>query len=340
MKAIIVFSYFTEKVKRLYQGRKGFIHMQSIRSRIIIGLIKHRHLFRMKFKPDVVDAGFSVADFRKDVARATARMKMPKGVHTQQQKIGAMEAEWIIPEKATEGGVLLYIHGGGFISGACRTHRAIVAKFASGCQLPSLAFDYRLAPEHPFPAALDDCIAAYGWLLKTGYHPHEIIVGGESAGGTLTLSLLLALKEQNIAFPKAAFSISPVTDLRCQAPSFEYNAGNDIAPINASSVWTAYYIGNNDPTLPLLSPQMGDYRGLPPLHICVGTHEIHYDDCANLARKAREHGVDVTFSEWPKMVHAFPVLSPLFPEAKRAMNEICGFARQQLRPRGDGDGNH
>lgn len=146
----------------------------------------------------------------------------------------------------------------------------------------------------------------------------------------MTLSLLLALKKQNIALPQAAFSISPVTDLRCQAASFEYNAKNDIAPINASAVWTGYYIGNNDPTLPLLSPQMGDYKGLPPLFICAGTHEIHYDDCTGVAEKAQAHGVDVTFSVWPDMVYAFPILSPLFPEAERAMDEICGFIKRQL----------
>jgi len=308
--------------------------MQSIRSRIIIRLIKSRHLFKMKLKPEVIDDSFSVANFRKEVDRASSKFKMPKGVAVEKQTVNGMAAEWILPENATEGCVLLYIHGGGFISGSCRTHRAIVAKFALGCRLKSLVFDYRLAPEHPFPAGLDDCIGAYRWLLEEGYRPEDIVVGGESAGGTLTLSLLLALKEKKIPLPRAAFSISPVTDLRCQAPSFETNAKNDIAPINASKVWTGYYVGRNDPAAPLLSPQMGDYKGLPPLHICVGTHEIHYDDCAGVAAKAKAHGVDVTFSQWPKMVHAFPILSPLFPEAKMAMEEICEFVTTQTEMTG------
>ena len=133
-----------------------------------------------------------------------------------------------------------------------------------------------------------------------------------------------------IALPKAAFSISPVTDLRCSAESFSYNAKNDIAPMGSWDIWTKYYIAENDPTLPLLSPQMGNYEGLPPLHICVGTHEIHLDDCINLAKKAKNHGVDVTLRKWHNMVHAFPILSPLFPEAKKAMSEICDFAVKQL----------
>ena len=121
-----------------------------------------------------------------------------------------------------------------------------------------------------------------------------------------------------------------MTDLRCLADSFKYNAKKDIAPIGSWVVWPSLYIGDNDPTLPLLSPLMGNYKGLPPLHICVGTHEIHFDDCRNVAAKAKKQGVNVTLSEWPKMVHAFPVLSPLFPEAKNALLEICEFVRHHI----------
>jgi len=305
--------------------------MPGLQSRFFIWMIRNRHLFQLKLKPEVVDATFSVEKFRSDVDKATAGMKMPKGVTTQTEQIDAMAAEWIIPEQPVEGKVLLYIHGGGFISGSCTTHRMHVAKFALGCQLKSLLFDYRLAPEHPFPAAVEDCVAAYRWLSGQGYAAQDIIVGGESAGGTLTLSLLLALKEQGIPLPKAAFAISPVTDLRCLADSFTYNAKNDIAPMGSWNVWTGLYIADNDPTLPLLSPQFGDYAGLPPLHICVGTHEIHLDDCVNVAQKANAQGVEVTLSKWPRMVHAFPILSPLFPEAKQALAEICEFVESHTR---------
>lgn len=304
--------------------------MQSIRSRIFIWLIKHRHFFELKLKPEVVDESFSVEEFRKGVDKVTAKMKMPKGVTTEKLKTNDMNAEWIIPENPLTGKVLLYIHGGGFISGSCHTHRMHVAKFTKGSQLKSLVFDYRLAPEHPFPAAVEDCVAAYQWLLENGYNSGDIIVGGESAGGTLTLSLLLALKERSMNFPKAAFSISPVTDLRCTADSFRYNLKNDIAPSGSSELWTKLYIGENDPTTPLLSPQFGDYTGLPPLYICVGTHEIHLDDCVNVANRAQDHGVDVTLAKWENMVHAFPIMAPLFPEAKRALAEICGFVRRQV----------
>lgn len=305
--------------------------MQSIRSRIVIWLLRHRHFFKLQLRPEVVDENFSVAEFRADVDKATAKMKMPKGVQTETIQIEQMGAEWIVPEGALAGKVLFYIHGGGFISGSVQTHRMHVAKFALGSQLKSLLFDYRLAPEHPFPAAVEDCVTAYQWLLDQGYAPQNIVVGGESAGGTLTLSLLLALKEAGIALPAAAFAISPLTDARCEADSFRINAKKDIAPFGSWTVWTGYYIGDNDPTLPLLSPLMGDYAGLPPLYICVGTHEIHLDDCINVANKAQAGGVAVTLKTWPKMVHAFPILSPLFPEAKDALEDICRFTRDQIR---------
>lgn len=301
--------------------------MQSIRSRIVIALIKNRHLFKFKLKPEVVDENFSVEAFREIIDKASAKIKLPKNVSSQKISFEGINAEWIIPRKPKNDKVLLYIHGGGFISGSCLTHRMHVAKFANECNLKSLVFDYRLAPEYPFPAALDDCILAYKWLLSMGFDSKNIIIGGESAGATLTLSLLLALKENKIVLPKAAFSISPITDLSCNAKSFEYNAKNDVAPMNSWSVWTNLYISNNDLKNPFLSPQFGNYEGIPPLYICVGTHEIHLDDCINVAKVANQHGVEVTLRKWEKMIHAFPLLTPLFPEAKIAFSEICEFVK-------------
>ncbi|GAP68081.1 acetyl esterase [Bacteroidales bacterium 6E] len=301
--------------------------MQSLQSKLIIRLIRNRNLFQFKLKPEVVDENFSVEAFRKSVDNASSKIKLPKTVTAEAESIYGMKAEWIIPPHPAEDKVLLYIHGGGFISGSCLTHRMHVAKFAEECGIRSLVFDYRLAPEHPFPAAVDDCVDAYRWLLDRGYDARNIIVGGESAGATLTLSLLLALKDKGIELPRAAFSISPVTDLRCLADSFTYNAGKDVAPMGSWTVWTQMYIADNDPTNPLLSPQFGNFEGIPPLYICVGTHEIHFDDCMNIARLAREHGVDVTLRQWEGMIHAFPLLSPLFPEAKQALVEICDFLK-------------
>ncbi|OFX48025.1 MAG: hypothetical protein A2W95_17340 [Bacteroidetes bacterium GWA2_40_14] len=304
--------------------------MQSIRSKFFIWIIRNRHLFRLKLRPEIVDESFSVNEFRERIERASSRMRLPKNVISEKFKINRINAEWIIPKNSLENKVLLYIHGGGFIGGSCMTHRMHVAKFANGSRLKSLLFDYRLAPENPFPDGLDDCVEVYSWLLQQDFKPENIIVGGESAGGTLTLSLLLALKEKGIGLPKAAFSISPVTDLRCLADSFKYNAKKDIAPMGSWDIWTKYYISDHNPTDALLSPLFGNYKGLPPLYICVGTNEIHLNDCENVARIAEEHGVEVTLKKYERMIHAFPILSPLFPEAKQAMFEICEFAKNSL----------
>jgi len=244
--------------------------------------------------------------------------------------IYGMNGEWIIPNEACIEKTILYIHGGGFISGSCRSHRMHVAKFCKESGIRALVFDYRLAPENPYPAALDDSLKAYKWILDQGYRSNNIVVMGESAGGTLTLSLLLALKSKKINLPKSAVSISPVTDLSCSANSFKSNARKDIAPMNSWNIWTGYYVGNGNIKDPLLSPLFGDLSCLPPLHLIVGTNEIHLDDTLNFADKAEQSGVEVQLDVWKGMVHAFPILSPLFPEAKKALAQICKFIRFSL----------
>ena len=304
--------------------------MPSFRSKVVIGMIRNRHLMKGKLKPEVVDETFSVAEFRRSVDQQSARVKMPKGVTVTPVTVADLYAEWITPDGAPQDKVILYIHGGGFMSGSCLTHRMHVAKFALGAGVKALLFDYRLAPEHPYPAAVDDCLAAYRWLLAAGYAPPNIVVGGESAGGTLTLALLVALRDLALPRPSGGVSISPVTDLTCRAPSFLGNYKTDIAPLNSWKIWTQYYIADSDPALPWLSPLMADLAGLPPMLLCIGTGEIHYDDTVNFAAKAKKQGDDVTLLEYEGMCHAFPILAPLFPEATDAMAKICAFMRARL----------
>lgn len=304
--------------------------MPSFRSKVVIGLVRNRHLMKGKLKPEVVDESFSVEEFRRSVDQQSARAKMPKGVIVTPVTVAAMYAEWITPEGAPEDKVILYIHGGGFMSGSCLTHRMHVAKFALGTGVKALLFDYRLAPEHPYPAAVDDCLDSYRWLLAAGYSPANIVIAGESAGGTLTLALLVALRDLALPLPSGGVSISPVTDLTCNAPSFLGNFKTDIAPFNSWKIWTQYYIADNDPALPWLSPLMADLTGLPPMLLCIGTGEIHYDDTVNFAAKANQQGDVVTLLEYEGMCHAFPILAPLFPEATQAMAKICAFMRARL----------
>ena len=306
--------------------------MQSMKSKIMISIIRNRHLFKLKLKPEVVDENFDVEKFREDIDKTSDKLnKVPGDIKVESLKIDDMYSELIIPEGANQDKIVMYIHGGGFISGSCHTHRMHVIKFAKVCGAKMLLFDYRLAPEHPFPSAVEDCISAYNWLLSEGNKPSNIIVMGESAGGTLTLSTLVALKDKGIEFPAAAVSISPITDLTCQADSFKTNAKKDIAPMGSWTTWTGYYIADNDPHDSWLSPLMADLTGLPPIMIHVGTHEIHLDDARNFGIKADKSGVKVTLRIWEGMVHAFPLLSPLFPEAKNAMHEIGTYIKGYLK---------
>jgi epsilon-lactone hydrolase len=298
----------------------------SLRSKFWITLIRNRHLFQGKLKPEIIDESFSVEKFRQSIDHMSARdTKAIKDLSIKSTTIKGLNAEWLLPKDAPKDKAILYIHGGGFISGSCLTHRRHVAKFALGTGFNTLLFDYRLAPEHPFPAALEDCVTAYERLLEQGLSPSNIVLCGESAGASLTLATLLAIRDKQLPLPSKAVAISPVTDLTCKAPSFTYNAPRDIAPKNSWTVWTQYYIGDNDPKLPHLSPLNGDLHGLPALFLCVGSHEIHLDDTVNFAKKATSQGVNVILKVHPGMIHAFPLLAPLFPEATRAMQEICTF---------------
>lgn len=307
--------------------------MQSIKSKLFLFILKNRHLLKGEFKKTIIDENFSVEKFREEISNSSKKVNksLPNNIKIEKILINNIYAEWIIPKNAPTEKIILYIHGGGFISGNCESHRLHVAKFASESGYKALLFNYRLAPENPYPAALEDCVEIYQWLLSQGYLSKNIIIGGESAGATLSLASILYLINNNINLPSAVFSISPNTDLRCNAQSFKTNAKKDIAPLGSWNLWTKMYINNNIVTDPYLSPLFGTFNEFPPLMITIGTNEIHYDDAIALAQKAESANVDVTLDVWRNMVHAFVIMSPLFPEAKQAMSNICEFIKKHLK---------
>ncbi len=306
--------------------------MQSIRSKIIIGLIRNRHLFKFKLKKETVDESFDVKKFRAEIDKSSDSMnKRIKDFKISETDIDGIHGEWIDMDGTPEDKVIMYIHGGGFISGSCHTHKAHVVKFVKESGIKALLFDYRLAPEHPFPAGPEDCIKAYSWLLDQGFKPENIVIAGESAGATLTLATLLNIKLQNMPQPAGAVAISPVTDLRYSADSFQRNAPKDIAPYNSWNIWTNHYIGNSDPTDPILSPQFGNLDGLAPTYLCVGTYEIHQDDTVAFHERMKSFGSSSDLNVYECMVHAFPILAPMFPEATAALKDICRFIRKKLK---------
>lgn len=311
--------------------------MSSLRSRLVIFLLKHRHWFRLRLKRETIDWSTSIPELRQRVEKSAGMFgKLPPGIEVSSVTIDGFSAEWICPSLPSNEQAILYFHGGGYVMGSSRAHRGIVAKFVMGSGIGALVFDYRLAPEHPFPAALDDSVAAYRWLLSQGFSPSRIAFAGDSAGGGLCLATLLAIRDKGISLPAAAAVLSPWTDLKCNGNS--YTRKDPLAPEGSWLVYSKYYAGESDPTLPLISPLYGDLAGLPPLLISVGEDESMLDDSVQFAEKARIAGVDVKLHVGKGMVHCYPALSPLFPEAKEALERICAFLSTYTGTSNNSDG--
>jgi acetyl esterase/lipase len=296
--------------------------------------LRNRHLFQGKLKKETFDFNSSIAGFREQCEKGASRYaKLPKEITIKEQIIEGIKSEWLIPNGANPEKLIFYVHGGGYVSGSCSDHRAIVAKFAKNTGVTNLVYEYRLAPENPFPAAIDDSVKVYQWLLVSGFKPENILIAGESAGGGLCLAILLALKEQNIALPVAAVAISPWTDLTCSSDSYRTKNKVSLAPLNSWTVFSKNYIGKNQATNPLISPLYGDLKGLPPILINSGVDDELFEDGEKFFLKAKSAGVDISFTAGIGMVHCYPLLAPMFPEATQAMNEIVEFTRQHLNSR-------
>jgi epsilon-lactone hydrolase len=254
----------------------------------------------------------------------------PSNVEKQAVRLGELNAEWLRPVNANGRGAILYLHGGAFTIGSLLDARNLAALIALACQLPALSLDYRLAPEHPFPSVLNDSVTAYRWLVEAGIPPRQIALVGESAGANLVLATGLALRDASDPLPNAIVSLSPMSDLTMSAPSLTDRAKKD--PM-LSPEWVrphiAYYLGRADPIAPLASPYFGDLRGLPPLLIQVGEHEILVDDVVRFAEKAKKANVEVTVEIEKGMWHVYQTFAML-PESRRSIDRIGKFVRQKL----------
>jgi epsilon-lactone hydrolase len=249
--------------------------------------------------------------------------RVAKDVTCEPVSAGGVPAEWIAAPGAAPDRVILYLHGGGYVMGSINTHRAMVARISRAAQAKALALDYRLAPEHPFPAAVEDATAAYRWLLAQGYKPAKIVIAGDSAGGGLTLATLLALRDAQTPMPAAAVPISAWSDMEGTGASIKTRASRDPMVANGPLFDMAKtYLGNGDPKNPLASPLHGDYRGLPPMLMQVGDAEILLDDSTRVAEKAKAAGVKVDLEVWPEMVHVWHVFAKILPEGQQAIDRI------------------
>jgi len=223
---------------------------------------------------------------------------------------------------------LLYLHGGGYVIGSLITHRGLIANLARATAGHVLAIDYRLAPEHPFPAAVDDAVCAYRWLLESNCDQRSIVIAGDSAGGGLTVATLLKLKQEGLPLPAAGVCISPWVDMEAVGESMDRKASVDPMVQREGLLGMAgAYLAGADPRDPLAAPIYGDLTGLPPLLIQVGTAETLLDDARRLATAAITYGVDVDYQEWPDMIHVFQHFAAMISDGFRAIDRIGAFVR-------------
>ena len=265
-------------------------------------------------------------------ARATlnvVRHKVPSKLLGSTETIGGIAGERIRHPAGSPNGTLLYIHGGGYFACSPQTHRPITAGFARR-GLDVFAPDYRLAPEHPFPAAIEDCAAAYRGLLASGIAPSNLVIAGDSAGGGLALATLLLLRDAGDALPAATVLFSPWTDLACTGASLKRNSKRDaLFDGEGMDRATTPYLAGADPRNPLASPLYADLTGLPPMLIHAGSYEVLLDDSERLAERARAAGVAAELRTWPVVPHVWQLFN--LPESAQSMDAAAAFLTGKLK---------
>ncbi|MGH7365332.1 MAG: alpha/beta hydrolase [Candidatus Rokuibacteriota bacterium] len=270
----------------------------------------------------------TTAERRAQYERAEKVFPTPPDVKVERVSAPAAPAEWLRPPSAVPGRVVLYLHGGGYVIGSPRSHRHLAAAIGSAAGAAALLLDYRLAPEHPYPAAVDDATAAYRWLLDQAIAPERIVVAGDSAGGGLTVAALLALREARVPLPAGGVCISPWVDLTCSGESYRTKAVVDPIVRRAGVEEMARaYLGATPPRSPLASPLFADLRGLPPLLIHVGGDEVLLDDAVQLAERAKAAGVEATIEVYDRMIHVWHWFLPMLDEAQAGVEAIGRFIR-------------
>lgn len=253
----------------------------------------------------------------------------PRGIETRAGTLGGVPASYVVAPQSRADRQILFLHGGAYVTGSPTLYRHITWRFAAAACAELAAIDYRLAPEHHYPAALDDALAACRAFFATGAGPSGTVVIGDSAGGGLALALGLRLRDLGAPLPAAIVALSPWTDLALTGGALRRNADAD-PMMNVAELpsLAALYLGHADPRDPYVSPLFGDPTGLPPTLIQVGSDEVLYDDAARMAARMREAGCVVEFEVWPRMPHVWHAFAPVMPEARRAIARVGDFVRR------------
>jgi len=282
--------------------------------------------FRLQraFTPKSVEADLQKE--RVELDKLGAMFKVPRGVTVEKVSAGGVPAEWLTPPSVSEGRVVLYLHGGSYTCGSCNSHRSMVSNIAIASRARALLLDYRLAPEHPHPAAVEDAVAAYKWLLDGGVDLKHIAVAGDSAGGGLAVALLISLRDANMPIPAACVCLSPWTDLAFSGETWQSKAKADLIIFDYKEhAFAKMYLGGLDAKTPLASPLYADLKGLPPMLIQVGLDEVLLADSTRLAERLKQAGVDTMLDEWERMQHVWQFTASFMPEAGKAVTAIGEF---------------
>ena len=270
----------------------------------------------------------SVEEMRANLELMGQGFPVPPDVRCERVSAGGVPAEWVAAPGAAEDRAILYLHGGGYAIGSIDSHRAMAAGLSRAAGARVLLIGYRLAPEHPFPAAVEDSTAAYRWLLRQGVDPSRIVIAGDSAGGGLTVATLVALRDAKDRLPAAGVCISPWVDMEASGESMTTKAAEDPMIQRDIIEWfAALYVKKDERRAPLASPIYANLSGLPPLYVLVGTAETLLDDSTRLAERARKAGVQVTLEPWEGMVHVWPAFAQMLDEGREAIDKIGAFVR-------------
>jgi epsilon-lactone hydrolase len=290
-----------------------------------------RLFLRLVVRPNVQGEA-SLARVRRHVALLTHFVpRPPRGTETVAVDAGGVPAVRITTPASRPDRHVLYLHGGGYIFGSPPLYRDMTWRIANQTRACVLCLDYRLAPEHPFPAALDDTVAAYRWMLQNGADPRHVAVMGDSAGGGLAFAALMRLRDEGVPLPAAAVTVSPWTDLALTGESLRSNAARDpLIPIAHAQRGVALFLAGADARHPHCSPLYGDPCGLPPTLIMVGGDEVLRDDAVRMAECMRAAGCDVTLDVRPRMYHSWQMLVRALPEASAAVARTCAFVDERI----------
>jgi len=268
-------------------------------------------------------------DLRKKFEDFSAEFFVSKDAKSTSVNAGGVPAEWITTPGAAEDRVILYLHGGGYVIGSINTHRELMIRFSKAASARVLGLNYRLAPEHPFPAPVEDAVAGYRWLLSQGVKPNRVTVAGDSAGGGLTVATLVAIRDAKLPMPAAGVCLSPWVDMEGIGESMTTRAKVDPMVQKQGLLGMAgLYLGGKDPRTPLAAPLYADLKGLPPLLIQVGDAETLLDDATRITERAKAAGVSVKLEVWPEMIHVWQLFASALPEGQQAIEGVGKFVRE------------